>query len=140
MSINTFIVIAAFFAGVMIAAQGILNAKLASHIGGALPAAIASFIVGLLALLLISLFVKTNRPSLIMILHVPYWAWIGGLLGTFMVVLAVKAVPKVGVTTFISAVIAGQMIAALVYDHYGVLGQQVREVSPEWHLVKEKTN
>ena len=60
----------------------------------------------------------------------PAWIWLGGLMGVVMVVLAATAVPRIGVATYVSAIIAGQLAAAVLYDHFGALGQPVREASP----------
>ena len=46
------------------------------------------------------------------------------------VALAAFAVPRIGVATYISALIAGQLTAAIFYDHFGLFGQAVREITP----------
>lgn len=130
MSLNSFLVVAAIAAGMMIAAQGIINGRLASHIGGPVQAAFISFAVGLIALFLVNLVLGHRIPYASALAEVPRWAWIGGVLGAVMVTLAATAVPRIGVATYVSAVIAGQLAAAIAYDHYGMLGQQVREATP----------
>ena len=55
---------------------------------------------------------------------IPLW------FGVMMVVLAATAVPRIGVATYVSAIITGQLTAAILYDHYGILGQTVREATP----------
>ena len=60
----------------------------------------------------------------------PWWAWLGGIAGAMAVALAAFAVPRIGVATYISALIAGQLTAAIFYDHFGLFGQAVREITP----------
>jgi transporter family-2 protein len=38
--------------------------------------------------------------------------------------------PRIGVAMTISLIIAGQLITALVMDHFGLLGLEVRQVTP----------
>jgi transporter family-2 protein len=80
MSLNVILLIGAFIAGILTAAQGMVNARLALHLGGSLNAAIVAFSVGLFALMLLSLVIGTQKPSIMMIANTPYWAWLGGLL------------------------------------------------------------
>ncbi len=60
----------------------------------------------------------------------PWWAWVGGLIGAVMVTSAATAVPRIGVAAWVSAVIAGQLIAAVLYDQFGAFGQAVRPATP----------
>ena len=130
MNLNTLFVFGAILGGMLIAAQGIVNGRLSSHLGGPLPAAFVSFSVGLVALTLLNIVTGTKIPGVKTLESIPLWAFVGGLLGTYVVVLAAAAVPRIGVATHVSAMIAGQLTAAIIYDHYGFLGQQVREATP----------
>lgn len=130
MNWNSFLVVAAVGAGLMIPAQGIVNGRLAGLSGGPLQAALISFGVGFSALVVINLALRHSLPSMSTAIEAPPWIWVGGLMGVVMVTLAAAAVPRIGVATYVSAVIAGQLTAALAYDHYGVLGQTMREATP----------
>ena len=59
----------------------------------------------------------------------PWWVWTGGLLGTFFVAGIVILLPKLGVVLAFSLVIAGQMVASILFDQFGWLGVAVREIS-----------
>ena len=52
----------------------------------------------------------------------PWYAWIGGFYGAFFVAVAAFAAPRVGIGVLLTAAVAGQLAAALVLDHYGLLG------------------
>jgi transporter family-2 protein len=73
-----------------------------------------------LSLLVVSLVAGTG--SLLKIVDAPPNLWIGGLLGAFFVTVALFVVPKVGAAVMIASVITGQMTAALIIDHIGLLG------------------
>ncbi|MEM9738736.1 MAG: DMT family transporter [Pseudomonadota bacterium] len=129
-STGSLIVIMAVLAGTMIAAQGVVNGRMALHMGGPLQAAFVSFSVGWMALVALNLVLGNSLNIVGAAQTAPWWAWLGGLMGAVVVTLAAFAVPKIGVATYVSAFIAGQLTAALFYDHFGLLGQTVREVTP----------
>ncbi len=129
MQVTHLMIALALLAGAMIAAQGVINGRMAVAMGGPLQAALISFSVGWLALFALNLALRHDLPVGHAVQVAPWWAWLGGLMGAVVVSLAAWAVPKIGVATYVSAFIAGQLTAAVVYDHYGLLGQAVREAS-----------
>lgn len=130
MSTNFWLFIAALSAGLMIPLQGVINGRLGEYIGGPIQAALVSFGVGFIALIIINLALRHPIPAPSAVSGAPAWIWIGGLMGVVMVTLSATAVPRIGVATYVSALIAGQLTAAIVYDHFGVLGQEVHEATP----------
>ena len=58
----------------------------------------------------------------------PIWLWAGGLIGTGLLLLTLYAVPRIGVAVFAAAVVCGQLLAALAYDHVGAFGIELRRV------------
>ncbi len=61
----------------------------------------------------------------------PWWAWSGGVLGAAYVFAAVVVTPRLGVAALLGLALAGQSIAALIMDHYGLLGLVVRPLGWE---------
>ena len=55
--------------------------------------------------------------------------FLGGILGAFYVAMSIWLTPKLGVGAVISLGIAGQVIASLALDHFGLLNLAVREVT-----------
>ena len=51
-----------------------------------------------------------------------WWLWTGGLLGALYISAAVVLAPRLGAATLVAAVVAGQMAASLVLDHFGWVG------------------
>jgi transporter family-2 protein len=60
----------------------------------------------------------------------PWYAWTGGLYGAFFVATAAWAAPRLGVTLFLTAAIAGQLALALLLDRIGAFGLARVEIGP----------
>jgi transporter family-2 protein len=111
----------AFAAGALLPLQALINARLGKQTAGALFASTCSFLVGTLALLAVLLVSRTPIPAVGTLQRLPAWIWLGGVLGAFFVFIATLAIPRIGAATMVALVVAGQMIGALLLDHYGVL-------------------
>jgi transporter family-2 protein len=119
-----------FICGTLIAAQGAINGRLAGGIGGPIQAAFISFTVGWIALLALNIALGHKVPNYGQAASIPPWAWIGGIIGAIMVTSSATAVPRIGVAAWVSAVIAGQLTAAVLYDQFGAFGQPIRPATP----------
>ncbi|SMF39697.1 DMT family transporter [Pseudobacteriovorax antillogorgiicola] len=117
--------------GGLLALQGVINAKLSSYLPHPLQAAVISFSVGTTVLLALSLLTGESPPSLSQWRSIPWYLFIGGLLGALMVSSAILLIPKIGATSFIGGIIVGQLIAALLLDHFGVLGLDIRPINSQ---------
>lgn len=123
-----FITISIVGVGAALAFQAPINAALATSIGDPVWAAAISFGVGFVLLSAIAI-IRGTSPSLRQFQGIPWWALTGGALGAIWVLAAIWSVPKLGVVTMFSAMILGQMIAALAIDSAGMLGLAVRDIS-----------
>ena len=85
-----------------------------------------SLTFGLVAYTLVA---RIPLPALAGIGAHPWWIWIGGALGAFFVTATIILVPKLGATTMVTTVLAGQMFASLLLDHFGALGYPLHPVS-----------
>ena len=70
-----------------------------------------------------------RAPGLQATAGLPWWVWTGGVLGAIYVSSVIIAVPALGATALVAFVILGQLLAATLLDHYGVLGV-VRTINP----------
>ncbi|MBD0289809.1 MAG: DMT family transporter [Thermoleophilia bacterium] len=120
----------ALAAGAVLPLQAGINAELARWIGGAPRAAFVSFLVGALALVLVSLAATRGLLASDRVGAAPWWVWVGGLLGAFYVLGAIVAAPRVGAVVLVAAVVAGQALASLVLDHFGWAGFTPHAISP----------
>jgi transporter family-2 protein len=111
----------AVIGGALLAIQAPTNALLGKASGSPIVAAFISFLVGTIALgaAVAATSGRLFDPSL---KQVPWYAWIGGFYGAFFVAVAAFGAPRVGLGVLLTAAIAGQLAAALVLDHYGLLG------------------
>jgi transporter family-2 protein len=60
----------------------------------------------------------------------PWWSFLGGILGSLLVVLANRSVGSIGVAGFTAVSVAMQLVISGVMDHYGLLGSELRLMSP----------
>ncbi|HMJ07587.1 MAG TPA: DMT family transporter [Pyrinomonadaceae bacterium] len=119
----------ALVAGAMMPTQAATNNKMAAFVDSPILAALISFFVGTIALLIYTVASGTPLGNIAAVKNAPPIAWIGGFLGAFFVTATVILVPRLGVAMTFSLIIAGQMLVTIVIDHYGLLGVTVREVN-----------
>ena len=115
-------------AGAATALQGPTNARLVTAVGSPLNAAFVSFAVGTVALGVLAMILQA-RPDVGAMKALPWWAWMGGLYGCAFVVSAAWGVPRLGVATTITVMIAGQLLLSLALDHFGALGVDKQPLS-----------
>lgn len=106
-----------------------MNATVRMTIGSPVLAAIVNFVVGLSALVLLAV-ASGARVVPGSVAAVPAWAWLGGLLGATYVAATTVLGPKLGAASFLALTLAGQMVAALLVDHYGVIGFPQSPLTP----------
>jgi transporter family-2 protein len=110
--------------GAAIAAQALINWRLASSAGNPIFAATISFAVGLAALLVVLITQPAGAVRNNMLGQAPWWAWIGGALGAFYIVISIYLIPRIGAAALLSAVVLGQLAFSLCADHFGLFGVQ----------------
>lgn len=124
----------ALLAGTMLPVQAAVNAQLARWTSHTVVAGLMSFIVGTLVMIAATLVIRPAWPSIGHLAQAPWWSWLGGLLGAYFIAAAIVAVPKLGAALFVAVVVAGQTTLAVILDHYGVLGYDVRPISV-WRII-----
>jgi transporter family-2 protein len=117
-------------AGAMLPFQFGVNAQLSNWVNSPIRAAFISFLVGTIALLILSAFVRKPLPSLARLGDVPWWVWIGGLLGAFYVAGSIVTAPKLGAVTLAAAIVFGQTLASVLVDQFGWVGFKEQHASP----------
>lgn len=117
----------ALLIGVSITLQSGVNAQLRLLFGNPFQAGFISFVVGTIVLGIYTLSLRLQWP-VSSFTKAPWWIWTGGLLGAYVVTLIILLAPRLGATMLIALIIAGQMITALILDHYGLLGFQLHPV------------
>ncbi len=120
----------AFVGGGFIALQAPINAQAASHLGNPIAAATLSFVVGTVALILISALFFRGSTNLGAIATMPaYMIFAGGLLGAAFVTMTITLAPKIGIAAVMALAIAGQLFTALLLDRLALFDLMERDLS-----------
>jgi bacterial/archaeal transporter family-2 protein len=125
---GTFVLLA-LLTGVVITVQTGINTRLRSYLESPLQAVFVSFMVGTV-LILLALVGKREAPPVGKLMHMPWWMWLGGVCGLFIVSTNIVVAPRIGAALLVSLAIAGQLATALAMDHYGVLGFPTHQLTP----------
>lgn len=113
-------IVAALLAGVGLATQTPTNAALGRTIGSVTLAALVSFTVG--TVILVAAWLLADRTPLSTLKGAKLWMFTGGAYGAYFVAAAAFAAPRLGLASMLTIMIASQLVAALVIDHFGLIG------------------
>lgn len=113
--------IMAALAGALMAIQGTFNS-------------ILSKIIGLLEGTFMVHFTGTVVTGVLLLLwgnghfskasQVPWYAWLGGIIGVIIILGVAVSIPKLGVGMATTAIIAAQLLTAYLIDHFGLFGMK----------------
>jgi transporter family-2 protein len=120
-------------AGAALPFQGAINARLRAELDAPITVGAFSFVVatGAMALVLAAALVLAGqpRPRVAPLRRVPWWGWLGGLCGATYVTSVFLLIPEIGAAPTIALTVAGQQVASLVVDRYGLLRLARRTIS-----------
>ncbi|WP_409158522.1 DMT family transporter [Pectobacterium sp. B2J-2] len=116
----------AVLAGSIVPFQAASNAALGRALGHPLWATLLSLLVSICVLLPILFAARIPVPAVGSALQGPWWIWLGGMSGVAYITAALLLTPKLGASGFIVCVIAGQVMASLIIDHFGLMGLAVK--------------
>jgi transporter family-2 protein len=129
-ALSAFWAVLGVVAGGMIALQAPLNAQLARALGSPIAAAAVSFLAGTIALVMVTAVLVTSGGASLTWRGAPPWLFVaGGCLGAFFVTCSIILTPKLGAAAFLGFAVAGQLVAGLALDHFGLFGLAARELS-----------
>ena len=123
------LIVLAVIAGAVVPFQSAINANLGRGLGHPLWATLASLLVSIVVLLPVMLALRLPLPSLAFITQAPLWMWAGGAFGVCFISLALMLLPKLGASGFVALALAGQMLASLLLDHFGLFGLAERQLT-----------
>lgn len=120
----------AIVAGGVVALQAGINGQLRTVIGTPVQAAMVSAAIttGLLFVIATGI-MRSSWPTRDTIVAAPWWVWSGGALGGIYLVAAVILVPRLGAGLLFALLIVGQIVFALLLDHFGIAGFPERSMS-----------
>lgn len=123
-------ILLAALAGAGLAVQSGTNAVLGRMLGHPMWASFWQFAAGTVVIMAVMVALRVPYPAFAATAAgAPWWVWIGFITGSYFVVAALSLAPAIGVGGFIAALVAGQMIASLILDHYGLVGLAVRPMT-----------
>ncbi|MGG4603933.1 DMT family transporter [Paenalcaligenes sp. Me131] len=120
---------AALIAGAVVPFQSGSNAMLGRMLGHPLWATVTSLCVSLLAVIPLLLLFRAPLPKIEQAFQAPIWVWTGGLSGVVFITAALLITPRLGATGFMISAIAGQILVAMLIDHFGLMGLPIKEVN-----------
>lgn len=113
--------------------QGAINAQLRGDIDAPITVGAFSFVVATVAMSLVLaavlLFTRAPAPSVGGLRSVPWWAWLGGACGATYVTSVFLLIPEIGVAPTVALTVAGQQVASVFVDRYGLLRLPRRPIS-----------
>jgi transporter family-2 protein len=121
--------LAALGAGISVAVQQVLNGGLRTALQSPAWAGFVSYLGGLLTMIVVLVVLREQLPSWKLLAATPWWGWSGGILGGVFILLVILLLPPLGAATLLALVVAGQMSAAVIMDHFGAFGLAQHPVS-----------
>ncbi|MFV2949587.1 DMT family transporter [Pseudomonas japonica] len=119
----------AFLAGVVLPFQAASNAAVGKALGNPLWGALTSLVVSTIVVIAAVLIMRVPAPDFSKALQGSWWLWIGGVLGAIYVVGAAAITPKLGASGFLLLVVAGQITASVLVDHFGLMGLNPKPIN-----------
>lgn len=116
-----------FLTGIGIPIMAALNAGLGQQLGSPVAATFAMFVVVLV--LSGAILAMTGLPDSGRITFERPWLYFGGAFVLFYALAVTWAAPRIGVGNAVFFVLLGQLIAAAVIDHFGLLGALKSEIT-----------
>jgi len=106
-----------------------MNTKMGRAIGDPFYAALISFAVGTIGLFVYGLACRMEFAAIRQATDIHWTIWFAGLLGAFYVTATIILTPKLGSAMTFSLVVAGQLIMAVLMDHFGSFGIPVQSIN-----------
>jgi len=120
------ILVALGFVGIVAGASAVLQqvlvASLRSSIGSITWAVLISYLGGTLTMLLVVLASREKLALPAAISGLDWLPWIAGAFGVIYIMIAVLLIPRLGSATVLALLVAGQLLASIAFDHFGLFG------------------
>ncbi len=121
--------------GGLVAIQTRVNGALANRMDDGFAAALISFALGLVILVIIALVSRPIRSGVIRVARaatareIPWWYLTGGVAGAFFVLSQGLTAAVIGVALFTVSIVAGQTLGGLIIDRRGIGAMRSRPVT-----------
>ena len=118
-----------FAAGLGIPVFAALNAGLGQQLGGPEAATAVTFAIGFV--IATTMLVFTGFPAASTFTFERPWLWIGAVVMLFYATSVAYSAPRIGLGNAIFFVLLGQIVAAAIIDHFGLLGSIQSAITPK---------
>jgi bacterial/archaeal transporter family-2 protein len=112
-------------AGAALPVQAAVNAQLRADLDAPMTVGAFSFAVATTAMAVVLAALlrlrRTPRPRLGRLRRLPWWGWLGGAVGATYVTAVFLLLPEIGAAATIGLTVAGQQLASLLVDQFGLL-------------------
>lgn len=119
----------ALLAGGMIPFQSAMNSQLGRSLQSPYFSALTVFVVAAIGLTIYNLASQQTVPTLVQFSGAPKWSYLGGVLGGSYILLIVICAPKLGIGNVTIMVLLGQILAAMLIDHFGLLNATLHPIN-----------
>jgi bacterial/archaeal transporter family-2 protein len=109
-------------AGVSFIFQQAVNANLRGEIGSAWWAGFVSYLGGTIVMFAMVVALREPWLSAPAISRTSWMSWTGGIFGAIYIAVSILLLPRLGATIVVALLVLGQMIGAMLFDHFALLG------------------
>jgi len=114
--------------GALVVIQGAMNTRVTAALGSSMAATLVNCIIGAISLLCVM--VMTGHITTVQHLsQAPRWSLFAGVVGVVFVMGTIFLIPRIGTAQLIALLVCGQALMSLAFDHFGLLGVPVIEIS-----------
>lgn len=109
-------------AGAALTTQSAVNSQLRGTLHSVMWAVLISYLVGSLAAAAVLVFNREPLPALASFSALKWYQWTGGALGMVYIAAITFSLHRVGAASLFALVVGGQLLTALLYDQFSLLG------------------
>jgi transporter family-2 protein len=126
---NVVLTLLALLAGACLVVQQAVNANFRLETGSAWWAGFISYLGGTIVMLVMLVLMREPALPSSSISSSTWWSWIGGFFGAVYIAISILLLPRLGALAVIAFIVVGQLVASLVFDHFGILNVPQHSIS-----------
>ena len=116
-------------AGISFVFQQAVNANLRTEIGSPWWAGFISYLGGTLAMFAMVVALREPWLTASAIARTSWMSWLGGIFGAIYIAISILLLPRLGAALVVALIVLGQMVGALAFDHFALLGVPQNPIS-----------
>src|ERR1700733_181922 len=117
-------------AGTSFVFQQAVNANLRAELGSPWWAGFISYLGGTLSMLAMVIALREPMLTGAAISRTSWTSWTGGIFGAIYIAISILLLPRLGAAMVVALIVLGQMLGALAFDHFALLGVPESPVTP----------